>query len=67
MFSYLKGPSYVAPSVARPILFCTICGKARMCMAVGVDSVGFEESFKELYDDVGIKMSTETTHVLSTA
>jgi hypothetical protein len=36
-------------------------------MAVGVDSVGFEESFKELYDDVGIKMSTETTHVLSTA
>jgi hypothetical protein len=30
-------------------------------MAVGIDSIGYKEYFKELYDDVGIKMSTAAT------
>jgi hypothetical protein len=42
---------------------CTICGKAQTYMAVGIDSVGYKEYFKELYDNLGIKMSMEaTTH-----
>jgi 7-cyano-7-deazaguanine synthase in queuosine biosynthesis len=29
-------------------------------MAVGIDSVGYEAYFKELYDDLGIEMSEVT-------
>lgn len=50
MSLYLKGPFTVAPSAARHIH-----------MAVGMDSVRYKEYFKELYDEMGIKMLTEAT------
>ena len=41
--------------------FCrTICGRARTYLAVSIDSLGFEEYYKQLYLDLGIRMSPVT-------
>jgi hypothetical protein len=40
----------------RAFLCRTICDRARTYMAVGIDSVGYEKYFKELYEDIGIEM-----------
>ncbi len=45
----------------RAYFCCTTCSKAGMHMAVGIDSVGYKEYFKELYDEVRINISVATT------
>jgi hypothetical protein len=41
--------------------FCTtICGRARTWLACSLDSLGFEEYYRELYLELGIRMSTVT-------
>ena len=38
----------------------TICGRSRTYMAVGIDSVGYEAYFRELYNDLEINMLAVT-------
>jgi hypothetical protein len=44
----------------RSYFCCTICGRARTYLAMSVDTLGIEEYYQELYEELGISMSSVT-------